>query len=775
MLRFWVNLLLNVQKKGLCFFGLFFFSAGVFPLSAEVSFHFRYLLCPRLESSHTSILLRLRGGSSLEQPEEEGFVHLIEHLIYRGGSQKQSAGRFRQVYRTALLGGFTDRHQADFSLFVNATETEKALLDLWDAVFQLQLSTTALQQEIDLILQEQDVHPDSLLDDYETLFPNAHQETHSPYGNPHLWKKESPERFLKRVQSFYQRVFQPIHFDLILVGKFEAVPIDIFLREQQAQVKPRSCCPHMPSFVSPSENFISTSENTFVFWLKHRDKIPLYLISKGIEFGSASFPSLSHSLFGRTYETRLISGQEAYYLFFFFRNVSNPEKLSKQIRAYFRPISESSFTVLNEFCRESAWKLFLKMESPLETTPILYDWSESVLLSEAQILQRIAEISPETILKILSAVLNYSPILNPENVALFVPQKETVFLWPSSFPIWQVIPTSKAFFQKKQLPNRFTFLHHHITQTQTESITIFVSGKCFPGFFQKWKKKWQLRLPKNALFSIKTDSEFLAMTFSFPAQHYAQWVPYLKNFLDTLEAPPPARKIPNPPSRESLEVYLWETPASFYLNPILVSYSGPTDFAVLEEQIGLFQEPSFWANPFSFEDWYNLSQQKLPEKEIPVFWTMCWKAVSPSHSDYLSLKVLGEALGTALFEWMVYETGISYEIQFSVQDKAYFPIIELSTRLLQHDDFFRLQNFLKNYPLSIDDIQRAENELLERFRSSLRSTSDSSYTMARLEYLGLPYNLSENLDQVLPVRTEEFYKKIWQDYLIKQEPTLLAE
>lgn len=164
----------------------------------------------------------VRTGSRLEEPEEAGISHLIEHLLFKGTAKrnaKQIAEAIEEV--GGQLNAFTSKEYTCYYVRVLAEYLPLAVDVLSDMLFNSLFREEDLAQEKKVVAEEINMYedtPDDIIHDY---FSQTIWDGH-PLGRPIIGTMESLSRINReRLLSFYKRHYSPSNLVVALAGKFQ--------------------------------------------------------------------------------------------------------------------------------------------------------------------------------------------------------------------------------------------------------------------------------------------------------------------------------------------------------------------------------------------------------------------------------------------------------------------------------------------------------------------------------------------------------------------------
>jgi zinc protease len=169
-----------------------------------------------------AINIYVKGGSRTETPELSGLSHYYEHLIFRGGTDKQAELETRKVFQS--LGEFFGFTSEDVTCYYIVTPKENLDEALWryaDAVMDLKVTQEKIDAERQVVLEEFNMDEDR--PDYavwQLLEKNAYQ-VH-PYGQTVIGSREVVQTAnLDRFKTFYQQRYVPNQMVMAIVGDFD--------------------------------------------------------------------------------------------------------------------------------------------------------------------------------------------------------------------------------------------------------------------------------------------------------------------------------------------------------------------------------------------------------------------------------------------------------------------------------------------------------------------------------------------------------------------------
>lgn len=177
---------------------------------------------PLKEVSSVCIGLWVCTGSRDETPEENGLTHFIEHMLFKGTSNRSALEIAKEIDRIGgVINAFTGREYTCFYAKVLKSHVEKGFDILSDIFFHSLFDPDDIERERGVILQEirmaQDT-PDEYVHDlfYRDLWGN------SSLGSPISGTSETVGRFTRGdIVNYFQRHYLGARVILAVAGNIE--------------------------------------------------------------------------------------------------------------------------------------------------------------------------------------------------------------------------------------------------------------------------------------------------------------------------------------------------------------------------------------------------------------------------------------------------------------------------------------------------------------------------------------------------------------------------
>jgi len=178
-------------------------------------------------------------GSKNESPETNGLVHLLEHLVFLGGSESHRGDEWVTEVRQrgALFNAHTDRDFMTLEISLPAEFLDFALNFVKEKVFALKIIQREADREKKIILEE----IKQILDDPErfgthlvlqNLF-KGHAYGIPLFGDTEIIKNAT----VKQLESLYKTFFTPANCSLSIVGNFDSHDVENKIKDIFGKIK----------------------------------------------------------------------------------------------------------------------------------------------------------------------------------------------------------------------------------------------------------------------------------------------------------------------------------------------------------------------------------------------------------------------------------------------------------------------------------------------------------------------------------------------------------
>ena len=164
----------------------------------------------------------VKGGSRTETPDISGLSHYYEHLIFRGGTDKQAELETRKVFQAlGTFYGFTSDDVTDYYIITIKENLDEALWRHADVVMNTKITQEKVDKERQVVMEEYNMDWDR--PDYRVyyLMVETAYKVH-PYRISTIGLKEVIEGSnLDKFKTFYQERYVPNQIVLACVGDFD--------------------------------------------------------------------------------------------------------------------------------------------------------------------------------------------------------------------------------------------------------------------------------------------------------------------------------------------------------------------------------------------------------------------------------------------------------------------------------------------------------------------------------------------------------------------------
>ena len=170
-----------------------------------------------------SLNLWVEAGSIDERPDERGMAHLIEHMIFKGTSQRGVGEISRQVEAAGgYLNAFTSFEHTCFYVVLPSDQIQKALEVEFDAYLHSTFDAGELAKEKEVVFEEMRMRRDDPWSwSWELLFRTLFKK------NPYHWPVIGDMKILKKVpreslMAYYRAHYVPSNTVISVVGNISA-------------------------------------------------------------------------------------------------------------------------------------------------------------------------------------------------------------------------------------------------------------------------------------------------------------------------------------------------------------------------------------------------------------------------------------------------------------------------------------------------------------------------------------------------------------------------
>ncbi len=168
-----------------------------------------------------AINIYVKSGSRTETPEISGLSHYYEHLIFRGGTDKQKELETRKAFQSlGQFFGFTSEDVTCYYMVAPKENLDDALWRYADAVMNVKVTQEKIESERQVVLEEFNMDEDQPSYAVWLLLEKNAYKNHS-YGQTVLGSREVIKNAdLNRFKTFYQERYVPNQMVMAIVGDF---------------------------------------------------------------------------------------------------------------------------------------------------------------------------------------------------------------------------------------------------------------------------------------------------------------------------------------------------------------------------------------------------------------------------------------------------------------------------------------------------------------------------------------------------------------------------
>lgn len=163
----------------------------------------------------------INTGTRDEMPQESGYAHLVEHLLFKGTSKYNSS---QIISRMEDVGGEMNAYTTKEETVVYAAFLSRYLNRCFslisDMVLDSQFNEESIRKETDVVLEEIDSYIDNpaelIMDDFENLIYSG-----NPLGRNILGDRKTLHRVTRKpLMDFYKRTYTPDQMVFFVMGNY---------------------------------------------------------------------------------------------------------------------------------------------------------------------------------------------------------------------------------------------------------------------------------------------------------------------------------------------------------------------------------------------------------------------------------------------------------------------------------------------------------------------------------------------------------------------------
>ena len=207
-----------------------------------------------------SLRFRIDAGSLMEQDDEQGIAHLLEHMAFRGSKHVADGDTVKKLQSLGLTFGadtnaFTAATQTVYSFDMpknDAASVDTALMLMREIGSELDIKQSAMDTERNVVLAEahlRDVPVAHLQkSDWQFLYGDRAGSALMPIGKEDIVAHATA----KLVRGFYEAWYRPERATLIVVGDIDPVQIEAKIKAKFSDWKPRAKPRHAAHYLPPA-------------------------------------------------------------------------------------------------------------------------------------------------------------------------------------------------------------------------------------------------------------------------------------------------------------------------------------------------------------------------------------------------------------------------------------------------------------------------------------------------------------------------------------------
>lgn len=201
----------------------------------------RYMILPNAEPpNRLSLRLHIAAGSLMEEEDQRGVAHFLEHMVFNGTKRHKDANTLIREMQTrgiafgAHVNAYTSFDETVYMLDLPDLKPDTMKLTfgvLRDFADGALLSEEEIDAERGVILAEKasrdSVEYRMMLKQFRTMLPGSLIGLRFPIGEEEVIKSAPRERFL----DFYQKYYTPERMTFVAVGNIDAAELELTIKE----------------------------------------------------------------------------------------------------------------------------------------------------------------------------------------------------------------------------------------------------------------------------------------------------------------------------------------------------------------------------------------------------------------------------------------------------------------------------------------------------------------------------------------------------------------
>jgi zinc protease len=201
----------------------------------------RYMILPNSEPpNRLSLRLHIAAGSLMEEEDQRGVAHFLEHMVFNGTKRHKDANTLiREMQTRGIAFGAHVNAYTSFDETVYMLDLPDLKPDTMDLTFSVLrdfadgalLSTEEIDAERGVILAEKasrdSVEYRMMQKQFQTMLPGSLIGERFPIGEEEVIKNAPRERFV----DFYQKYYTPDRMTFVAVGNIDAAELELKIKD----------------------------------------------------------------------------------------------------------------------------------------------------------------------------------------------------------------------------------------------------------------------------------------------------------------------------------------------------------------------------------------------------------------------------------------------------------------------------------------------------------------------------------------------------------------
>lgn len=185
-----------------------------------------------------TILAVFKVGSKHETPGKYGIAHFLEHMIFKGTTNRPKANLiFKELdYIGATYNAFTAKEYTGFWIKTTKDNTSIALDILSDILINSTFAPTEIKNEKGAVIEEINMYEDTPMDNISSVLENLLYQDQN-LGHDQLGSKKEVKSFTQQdLLDFYSTYYTSDNMIISVAGNFNSVELNNIIKQKFSNV-----------------------------------------------------------------------------------------------------------------------------------------------------------------------------------------------------------------------------------------------------------------------------------------------------------------------------------------------------------------------------------------------------------------------------------------------------------------------------------------------------------------------------------------------------------